>query len=159
MAEVEVERSTVVAAPPGAVYPHLVDFHRWREWSPWEGLDPALERSYEGAESGPGARYSWRGNRKAGAGSMEIVRADPDRAVDIDLRFDKPFKSHNRTSFDLQPESGGTRVVWRMVAPKTVGTRVMGLLGGLDRLVGKDFERGLAGLKRVTEQERPDGAG
>lgn len=155
MADVEVERSAVVAAPPEAVFPHLVDFRKWQAWSPWERLDPALERRYEGPESGPGARYSWSGNRKAGAGTMEILRADPPSDVEIDLQFDKPFKSRNRTVFRLEPDAGGTRVVWRMTAPRTFGTRVMGLFGGLDKMVGKDFEQGLADLGRVAEQGGP----
>ena len=70
-----VERSATVDAPAESIYPHIADFHRWTSWSPWEGVDPDLRRSYTGPESGIGAKYAWSGNRKAGRGSMEIVRA------------------------------------------------------------------------------------
>ncbi len=141
-----VERSATVAAPPARVYAAIADFHDWTNWSPWEDLDPDLQRTYSGAERGVGAVYRWKGNRKAGEGRMEITEAaEPDRVV-IALDFLKPFKSSNTTSFTLTPADGGTKVTWTMVGPKTFMTRVMGIFKSMDAFVGKDFEKGLARL-------------
>jgi len=147
-----VERTTTIAAPAGRIYDQIVDFHKWPNWSPWEDLDPALQRDYSGPEAGTGAVYHWSGNRKAGEGRMEIVRAvDPDR-VDIDLQFVKPFKARNDTSFVLTLEDDNrTRVLWTMTGKKTFMTKVMGLFTSMDKMVGPDFEKGLDRLKKVTE--------
>ena len=147
-----VERTTTIAAPAGRIYDQIVDFHKWPNWSPWEDLDPALQRDYSGPEAGTGAVYHWSGNRKAGEGRMEIVRAvDPDR-VDIDLQFVKPFKARNDTSFVLTLEDDNrTRVLWTMTGKKTFMTKAMGLFTSMDKMVGPDFEKGLDRLKKVTE--------
>ena len=82
-----VERSLTINAAAEHIYDQIADFHRWTRWSPWEDLDPALERSYSGAESGIGAVYAWSGNRKAGQGRMEITDASRPSAVQVDLLF------------------------------------------------------------------------
>ena len=149
-----VERSTTIETPAASIYPHVVDFHAWTAWSPWEEVDPTMERSYSGADAGVGARYAWSGNKKAGRGSMEIVRVDEPARVDIDLRFEKPFKSRNDIALALDETTPGkTRVTWTMVGPVTLMTRVMGLFMNMDKLVGSDFDKGLARLKALAESE------
>ena len=147
-----VERSATIAAEPRQIYGQLVDFHQWMSWSPWEDLDPNQERTFSGAESGPGAKYAWSGNRKAGRGRMEITSAQDPTEVRIALDFEKPFKSSNTIEFFLTPEgSGRTRVRWVMTGPKTLATKVMGLFSSMDKMIGPDFEKGLARLKDVVE--------
>jgi hypothetical protein len=149
-----VQRSLTIAADAERVYDLIVDFHRWTAWSPWEGLDPAMQRTYEGPASGPGAIYRWRGNRKAGQGRMQITDATPGSAVSIDLTFEKPFKSRSTTVFRLDSVPGGTTATWTMTGPKTLATRIMGLFTSMDKLIGPDFERGLAQLKTAAESPR-----
>ena len=148
-----VSRSIPIDADPARVHGLVNDFREWRAWSPWEGLDPDLERTYEGPDAGVGARYSWRGNRKAGQGSMEITSSDPQR-IEVALSFFRPFKADNQVTFDLVPSSGGrTDVTWTMTGEQK---GLMGLLGKvvpMDKLVGKDFEKGLAQLKSSAEGE------
>ena len=146
-----VERSLLVEADPARVQRELVDFHRWTAWSPWEDLDPDLRRSYSGAAEGVGSVYEWSGNRKAGQGRMEITEVRPGDAVVVDLRFLKPFKSQSVTTFRTVPEGSGTRVTWSMTGPRTAALKVMGLFTSMDKLVGKDFEKGLTRLKAVAE--------
>jgi len=147
-----VERSTTIAAPAERVYDQIADFHKWTSWSPWEDLDPALRRKYSGAELGAGAVYAWSGNRKAGEGRMEIVRAVDAERVDIDLQFVKPFKSRSDTSFVLTPEGDdSTRVLWTMSGKKTFMTKVMGVFSSMDKMIGPDFEKGLDRLRKVSE--------
>jgi hypothetical protein len=146
-----VERSTVVHAAPGRVFAEVEDFHRWPAWSPWEDLDPEVRRTYSGADKGVGAVYSWTGNRKAGEGRMEITRTDEAARVLVDLQFLKPFKSTSVTTFTFAPEGDGTRVTWTMAGPQTLSVKVMGLFTSMDKLVGKDFEKGLQRLRTVVE--------
>jgi uncharacterized protein YndB with AHSA1/START domain len=144
--EFEVSRDATISAPPEKVYELLVDFRRWREWSPWEDIDPNLWRNYEGAPTGVGAVYEWAGNRKAGAGRMEITEAEPPRRLEIALQFLKPFKSRSTTTFEAQGNEDGTHVTWKMVGPKTFMTRFMGVFMSMDKMIGPDFEKGLARL-------------
>lgn len=146
-----ITRTTSIAANPATIHGLVDDFHEWSKWSPWEDLDPAMQRSFSGPEKGVGAHYAWKGNRKAGEGSMEITGLAPD-AVDIELRFLQPWNATNQVRLQLTPTASGTDVTWTMRG-EHVG--VMGLLSRvmpLDRMVGKDFEKGLARLKAVAEQ-------
>ena len=147
-----VERSIAIAASPEAIASHLDDFHRWTRWSPWEGLDPAMKRTYSGAEKGVGAVYAWEGNGKVGAGRMEVLASSPS-AVRIKLDFLRPFEAHNQAEFTLVPEGPSTRVEWAMTGPQAFPMKVMGLFMSMDSMVGKDFEKGLASLKEISERQ------
>ncbi len=149
MSAFQMSRSTTVAAPPEVVHAKLDDFHAWQSWSPWEGLDPDLQRTFTGPEKGVGSHYHWKGNNKAGEGTMEIIESTPTR-VAVDLEFLKPFKASNITTFDLVPTGSGTDVTWTMTGQRSM---VMSLMGKLffDKAIGKDFEKGLARLKATAE--------
>lgn len=133
------------------MYEQIVNFHNWTNWSPWEDVDPDLQRTYSGAPAGVGAAYAWSGNRKAGQGRMEIVHATEPSRVRIDLRFQKPFKARNDTEFTVEQSGSGSHVIWSMTGRKTLMTKVMGLFTSMDKMVGPDFEKGLARLKTTTE--------
>ena len=147
-----VERSRTVEAPPERVRELLEDFHAWPSWSPWEQLDPGMQRSYGGPPRGPGATYAWTGNRKAGRGRMELVSVTEER-VEVALHFDKPFRSDNDIAFLLEPVEAGTRVTWRMTGPRPLAMRLAGLLLDMDKIVGKDFDRGLAQLAAAASRQ------
>jgi Polyketide cyclase / dehydrase and lipid transport len=152
MGEFEVARSTRIAAPAQRVHGLIDDFKAWRSWSPWEDVDPALRREYSGSESGVGARYAWEGNRKAGKGDMEIVGSTPER-IDVRLTFEKPWKATNAVDFTLAPAGdGATDVTWRMTGTTTGFAALFSKVVGMDRLVGKDFEKGLARMKTTAEE-------
>lgn len=150
-----VERIATIKSPAAAIYAQIADFRKWTGWSPWDDLDPDMERTYSGADSGTGAAYFWSGNRKAGEGRMEITEAVEPSRVRIALDFLKPFKSKSTTTFDLIPEGEATQVTWTMTGPMTLMTRVMGIFKSMDKMIGPDFERGLERLKAVAE--RPEG--
>lgn len=146
-----VERSATIEAPPERVYDQIADFHNWRNWSPWEDIDPDLERTYSGVQSGTGAVYRWSGNRKAGQGRMEITEAATPSKIRIDLTFEKPWKARNDTVFVIRPEGSGSHITWTMTGRKTFLTKVMGVFKSMDSFLGPDFEKGLARLKAATE--------
>ncbi|CUR56489.1 conserved hypothetical protein [metagenome] len=150
MASFEVVRQTPVTASAQTLHALIDDFHEWRAWSPWEDLDPDLQRIYSGPAAGPGARYAWSGNRKAGQGSMEITGSSPSE-IQVALTFLKPFKAVNTITFELEPSGSETVVTWRMTGEQTGLMALFGRLMPMDRLVGSDFERGLARLKAVAE--------
>jgi hypothetical protein len=146
-----VTRSAFIAAPPEAIFPLIEDLHRWQAWSPWEKIDPAMQRTYSGAAKGPGAIYNWSGNNKAGEGRMEITGLEAPNSLDIKLDFTRPMKAHNTIAFKLDAKDGGTQVTWIMLGASNLMSKVMGLFFNMDKLVGGDFEKGLANLKAVTE--------
>ena len=146
-----VERSAVVNAPADKVFPLIADFHEWLKWSPWEGRDPALKRTYSGAARGQGAIYAWDGNKNVGSGRMEILEADAPSKILIQLDFFKPFEGHNTAEFSMQPHGGATNIVWVMRGPAPFMSKVMQVFMNFDRMIGKDFEAGLANLKTISE--------
>jgi uncharacterized protein YndB with AHSA1/START domain len=147
----QVRRSTTIAASPERIYPLLNDFHQWSRWSPYERLDPAMQRRYSGAARGVGAVYEWKGNSKAGQGRMAITSAPAPSAVAIQLDFLQPLEAHNVASFTLEPRGGSTEVTWSMDGPTPYVGKIIHLFVDMDRLVGKDFETGLANLKAAVE--------
>jgi uncharacterized protein YndB with AHSA1/START domain len=148
----EVVSSTQIDAPAERVYPLIANFKNWTQWSPWEGLDPNLEREYSGAESGVGSKYAWKGNRKAGSGSMEIIVAEPPSRIEIDLHFVKPFDAQNITVFELsEAAEGGTTVTWRMNGKHKGFMKLMSKIFKIDKAIEKDFVKGLAKLKSDAE--------
>jgi carbon monoxide dehydrogenase subunit G len=148
-----VQRTTSIEAPPEKIFPLINDFRKFILWSPYEQLDPAMKRTYSGKLRGKGAVYRWEGNRKAGEGRMEIAHTSPPSAVVIRLDFVRPFETHNIVEFALDAEGRGTKVTWAMRGPNPFMAKLMQLFFNMDRLVGKDFERGLANLKSVAEEQ------
>lgn len=146
------QRSLTIKAPAEVIYAHINDFHKWQAWSPWEQIDPDLKRTYSGAPSGIGAVYDWAGNGKAGQGRMTIREATPAHRLLIHLDFIKPFPATNSAEFLLQPSGDSTVVTWAMFGPSPFMSKLMGSLMNMDDLIGKDFERGLANLKTLSEK-------
>lgn len=147
-----VERSVVIKAAPEKIFPYFDDFKRWAAWSPWEKLDPSMKRSFSGAPSGRGAVYGWEGNGKVGAGRMEILESSAPNKLLIKLDFIKPFEGHNTAEYTLVPSGDATQVTWAMYGPSTYVTKLMGVFVSMDRMIGKDFEAGLANLKAAAEK-------
>jgi len=146
-----VQRRASIKASPEKIFPLIADFHNWTSWSPWEKKDPALKRTFSGAPNGKGAVYAWEGNRDVGSGRMEITEASSPSKVKIQLDFIKPFEGHNVVDFTLQPVGGETNVTWDMAGPLAYVMRVFGIFFSMDKMIGKDFETGLANLKAVAE--------
>ncbi len=147
-----IERKTVIKAAPEKVFAHLEDFHAWGAWSPWEKMDPAMQREFTGPASGKGAAYAWNGNKKVGSGRMEILEAVPGQQLLVKLDFLSPFEAHNTAEFTLTPVADGTEVNWAMYGPQTFIGKVMCLIFSMERMVGPDFEAGLASLKAISEK-------
>jgi hypothetical protein len=147
----QVQRSIAINAPPERIQPLIADFRAWEAWSPWEKKDPAMKRSFSGPQSGVGARYAWDGDKNVGRGSMEIVEAAPSR-VALKLDFIAPFEAHNEAVFALRPQGTMTNVVWTMTGPTPFLGKIVHVFLNMDRLVGGDFEAGLAAMKTVAER-------
>ena len=149
-----VRRTAVVKATAEKIFPLINNFHQWVNWSPWENRDPAMKRTYSGAESGRGAIYAWDGNKSVGSGRMEILDASSPSKIVIKLDFFKPFEGHNTAEFTMQPErdAATTNIIWVMHGPAPFVNKVMQVFMNLDKMIGKDFEAGLANLKRLTEK-------
>jgi uncharacterized protein YndB with AHSA1/START domain len=147
-----IERSASINAPAEKIFAVLSDFHQWTGWSPWEHKDPALKRNFGGAERGKGAIYGWEGNKEVGTGRMEILEANTPSKLVIKLDFFKPFEAHNTAEFTMLPQGNATNVHWVMHGPAPFMSKVMQVFMDFDKMVGKDFEAGLANLKQLTEK-------
>ena len=147
-----VQRATSIKAPADRIFPLINDFHQWRTWSPYENKDPAMKRTYEGTGSGRGAVYAWDGNNNVGSGRMEILETAVPSKITIKLDFFKPFEGHNTAEFTMLPQGDATDVTWLMQGPAVFMSRVMQVFINLDNMIGKDFEVGLANLKKLTEK-------
>jgi Polyketide cyclase / dehydrase and lipid transport len=154
-AEFRLVRSRTMAAAPDLVHAFVNDFHKWPAWSPWEKLDPAMKREISGAPSGTGATYYWSGNNKAGEGRMTITDSRAPQSVTIRLEFIKPWTATNTTQFDFAPRGSGTEVTWAMSGHNNFMAKAFSLVMSMEKMVGPDFERGLANLDAATAAAKP----
>jgi hypothetical protein len=147
-----VQRTTSINAAPDRIFPFIEDFNHWRLWSPYESKDPAMKRSVSGAGSGKGAVYEWDGNSKVGKGRIEITDASAPARVTIKLDMIKPMEGHNIVNFTLEPRGAATQVTWAMRGSCAYMAKLMGLFLDMDKMIGRDFEIGLANLKAQAER-------
>ncbi len=146
-----VERTATINAPPAVVFAQVNDFHKWNAWSPWAKLDPAMKQTFEGAPAGNGAVYTWSGNKEVGEGRMLITESHPSDLVKIKLDFLRPFAASSNTVFSFRPEGNETKVTWAIDGDKNFIAKAFHLFMNIDKMVGGDFEKGLAQMKSVAE--------
>ena len=150
-ADFRIARTATIAAPPSTVFAQVNDFHQWEAWSPWEKLDPSMKKTFEGPSSGVGSIYSWVGNDQVGEGRMTLMESKPAELIRIKLEFLKPFAATNTAEFAFKPEGTGTSVTWSMEGKKNFVSKAFCLFMNMDKMVGGDFEKGLAQMKAVVE--------
>ncbi|RKH66945.1 SRPBCC family protein [Corallococcus llansteffanensis] len=152
-AHFSLSRTATVPGTPDIAFALVNDFHHWGEWSPWDKLDPNMKRVYGGAESGTGATYAWAGNDQAGEGRMTIEESKANESVRIKLEFIKPFAATNTTTFELKPAQDGVAVTWTMSGENNFMSKAFSLFMDMDKMVGKDFEAGLANMQNAAKAE------
>lgn len=147
-----VERRTSVQAAPEQLYPLINDMQQFNTWNPFNRKDPAIQGSYSGPAAGPGATYAFAGNKDVGKGSLRIVQSQPPRQVTMELHMIEPFEGRNTVEFSLVPRGAGTEVTWAMHGPAPFLNKLIGVFLDMDRMIGRDFEDGLAALKARAEK-------
>lgn len=160
-AHYQVKRSSTISAAPEIVFEQVNDFHKWEAWSPWAQLDPDAKNSFEGAPAGKGANFKWSGNDKVGEGSMTIIESNPPDLIRIDLTFVRPMQDTCITEFTFVPNGETTTITWTMSGNKNFISKAVCLFMDMDKMVGGDFEKGLAQLKSISEgaEKSETGAG
>ncbi|MGY4535182.1 uncharacterized protein YndB with AHSA1/START domain [Pseudomonas sp. TE3786] len=148
-----VQRSRSIAAPMATVFAQVNDFHLWQQWSPWAKLDPQMQVTYSGPNSGVGAVQSWVGNKQVGQGSSTIVESRPNELIRMKLQFLKPFAANNDVAFTFVPEGDKVRVTWAMSGPKNLLMKALHMVMDMDKMCGQAFEQGLAQLE--AQAQRP----
>ncbi len=147
-----VERTATVNAKPEKVFPYLEDPKKTQEWSPWEKKDPDIKKTFSGAPKGVGAVYAWEGNKEVGSGVATITAVEPDKSVTMELRFISPMEGRSVAKYELTPVDGGTAVRWTIDGPNSFPSKVMCLFMDMDKMIGGEFEKGLAELKSLVEK-------
>jgi hypothetical protein len=153
-AEYRVERSATIGAPVETVFAQVNDFHRWEAWSPWAKLDPAAKATFAGAASGQGAKFSWSGNDKVGAGTMTLIESLPNQFIKIDVAFTRPFEGSTISEFAFRPQGSATVVTWASYGEQNFIGKAICLFVSMDRMLGGDMEKGLAQMKAVAETRK-----
>ena len=147
-----IQRSARIKAPPENIYPLINDLRAFNQWNPFARKDPRMQGSYQGPIEGPGATYDFRGSGHSGEGSIEIVAHKPAAEVTMQLNMRKPMKAQNLIVFSLTPAEDATEVTWLMQGKVPFFGKILHLLFSMDKMVGRDFESGLANLKSIAEQ-------
>ena len=150
-ADYRVVRTASIAAPPDKVFAQVNDFHNWEAWSPWVKIDPAAKFTYDGPQAGVGAIFAWTGNKEVGEGRMTLTESHLSDLIRIKLEFIKPFPSTCLTEFTFKPEGKDTVVTWAMSGTKNFMSKAVCMFMNMDKMVGGDFEKGLASMKSVSE--------
>ncbi|QDU30826.1 Polyketide cyclase / dehydrase and lipid transport [Anatilimnocola aggregata] len=147
-----VTRTAKMQAPPEVVFAQVNNFQNWKAWSPWEKLDPEMKRTFAGPEAGTGAKYGWNGSDKVGEGSMTITDSQPHEKILIKLEFKRPMVADCPTEFKFSPDGNGTEVAWTMRGENDFMGKAFCLLMNMDKMIGGDFEKGLASMQEIVEK-------
>lgn len=150
-ADYQVTRSATVATPPDVVFPHVNELKKWAAWNPWEKLDPNMKLTYDGPASGAGASYSWVGNSDVGEGRMTITDSRLNESVKTKLEFFKPMAGVSDAVFTFKPQGNQTVVTWAMTGKNNFIGKAICMFMNMDKMIGGQFEKGLADLKSVAE--------
>ncbi len=150
-AEFHVARTATVAAPAEVVFAQVNELKKWEAWSPWVKIDPAMKQTYEGPASGIGAISRWAGNNQVGEGSMTITESRPNELLRFTLEFIKPMAGTSTAEFSFRPEGNQTSITWSMSGRNNFIAKAMCMFMNMDKMVGGQFEKGLAQLKSITE--------
>lgn len=145
-----VQRSATIEAPPAKLHALINDMRSFNTWNPYNRKDPSMRGEYKGPQAGPGAEFHFAGNQDVGRGSISIVDATPSK-VTMKLDMLEPFEGHNTVEFMLAPRGEATEVTWSMHGPSPYLARFVGLFMNMDKMIGRDFEAGLANLKARAE--------
>jgi hypothetical protein len=150
-ADFRISRSAVMSASASEIFPHVNDLHKWDAWSPWAKLDPNMQVTHGGSPAGEGATYHWVGNKEVGEGKMTITQSKPPELVSLRLDFIKPMTATSQTDFTFEPAPRGTLVTWTMTGKNNFIAKAAHMVMNIDKMLGGDFEKGLAQLKSVVE--------
>ena len=156
--EFRIARTGTISATAAVVFAQVNDFHNWEAWSPYAKLDPAMKKTYEGAPAGTGAIYTWAGNNEVGEGRTTIIKSRPNELISIKLEFVRPFAGTSTAEFTFKPEGNQTGVTWSLTGKNNFIAKAIGLFMNMDKMVGGQFEQGLAQLKSVVEAAPSDSA-
>ena len=146
-----VTRSAAIAARPEQVFPQVNELRNWEAWNPWGKMDPNCKMTYAGPPAGVGASYAWAGNNKVGEGRNTVTVSKPNQLVRFRLEFEKPMKATNTAEFTFEPEGDQTVVTWTMSGRNNFVGKVFGLIVDCDKMIGSQFENGLAQMKSLVE--------
>jgi hypothetical protein len=150
-ADYRISRSTTIGAAPAVVFAQVNDFHKWESWNPWGKIDPAMKQTYEGASDGKGAIYTWAGNNEVGEGRMTIAESRPSDLILINMEFFKPMAGTAIAEFTFKPEGNQTTVTWAMTGKNNFMSRAVCMFMNMDKMIGGQFEKGLAAMKSIAE--------
>lgn len=151
--EFSVQRSLAMTAPPEIAFAHVNDLTKWEAWSPWEKLDPNVQKTFGDQTAGDGAFYTWNGDGNVGEGTLTITKSQPHEQINFDLKFVRPFACENDVVFTFVPRGDQTTVTWKMDGRHTLFSKIMGLFMSMDKMCGDQFNQGLQSLKTITEAE------
>ncbi len=148
----DVNRSVEIDRPTTDVFEYIKYLKNNDTWSPWARKDPNMEKKFTGTDGEVGAISYWNGNKEVGEGEQEITKIIPGKRIEGELRFLKPWKSTSDCYLDVhETGNNGTRVTWGFKGKNKFPMSIMMLFMNMDKMVGKDFEEGLASLKKQME--------
>lgn len=151
-AEMRISRDMVIAASPETLFPYINSSKKAYEWMPWSAGDPGLQIQFSGPAEGVGAKSTWSG-KEMGEGSSLVIESIPNQSVKTKLDYTKPFEMSQIAMVSLAPTNGGTRVEWSVSGHNNFFFRLMGVFVNCDKMVGGEFEKGLAKLKTLAESK------
>lgn len=150
-ADYRVTRSVTMAVTPDVVFPHVNDLKQWAPWNQWEKIDPNMKLTYDSTTVGVGAAYSWVGNSDVGEGRMSITDSRTNESVKLKLEFFKPMAGVSDAELTFKPQGNQTEVTWTMTGKNNFIGKAFCLFMNMDKMIGGNFEKGLAELKAIVE--------
>ncbi len=146
--KIHIERSLGINATVETVFSQVNTLKSWKNWSYWDRLDPEMKSTYEGPVSGTGAIHKWNStNDTVGNGCLTITESMEPNHISTSVALDMGTINGG---WDFENSENQTKATTYMDFEFPFYGRIFpGLF--IEKWVGKDFEKSLAGLKEFTE--------
>ena len=160
----EIERAVSIDVAPKRVFPLISDLRQFAKWSPWEGPDAEMIRSYSDPAKGEGASYEWTHHAGVTSGRIKITSTQSPSKVRMKLDLERKFEMQNVEVKSVAPldvsssaelvivERGGATVVtWNLRGKYSLVDKLKSFAGMLNNDIGDELDLGLARLKKLAE--------
>ncbi len=150
----KVEREVVINKPKQEIFDYIKHLKNHDNFTVWAAMDPNMKKEYTGTDGTVGFSFIWASDHKqAGHGKQTITAIKEGEELDTEVHFLKPWDNIAHAYFKTElAEDSQTKVKWGIYNDVKYPMKVMRLFMNMDKMIGKDFDKGLAKLKEVMEK-------
>lgn len=152
--EYAIQREIVIDKPADSVFKYVRYLKNQNQFSVWANIDPKMKLTYKGTDGTVGSISSWESKvKEVGIGEQEITKITEGKRIDFALRFKEPMNDTAVGFMSTDAIAGNqTKVKWGINGVFPYPMNIMMPMMNMDKMIGKDLDKGLENLKEQMEK-------